>query len=198
MFLYRFGVLLCIVTVANKVNARIPVDVQIREPAQSKLSVETALNIFLLELLPFKAQFVLKNVRPNCSRALTPYIDSCYKDYELESKYALANRGTEKELRVGCCNLWQYHSCVVGAVELLAHYSYKACNEYDAEEAEQILEATEEHPKSRLMCADYHQQSFFCTEDKSFNKMLNEANWTLTMVLLLGLVAILVSALMAG
>jgi len=149
------------------------------------------MDIFLLELLPFKASFVLKNVSPNCSKALSPLIDNCYKDYEIDCRYSVQLKGSAKELQVGCCGLWKYHECVVDAVERLAHYSFKSCNEIDAEAAEEVLEATESHPKSRLMCADYHRESFYCGN-------LIESNFALNLVLILGLMAILVAASMAG
>lgn len=168
-----------------------PSDRSVRGASQSKLRTDSTMDVFLNELLPFKASFVLKNVMKNCSRALTPYIDNCYKDYELDSRYTLQLKGTAQELQVGCCNLWKYHECVIDAVERLAHYSYQACNEWDAQAAEEVLAASESHPKSRLMCADYHRQSFYCSN-------FIESNLALTLVLILGLSAILVAALMAG
>jgi len=187
---------ICVFTLHLTVEARSPPyfgpsDRAVRGPPQASLRTDTITDVFLNELLPFKASFVLKNVMPNCSKALTPLIDNCYKDYELDTRYTLQLKGTSQELQVGCCNLWKYHECVLEAVERLAHYSFRACTEWDAEAAEEVLEASESHPKSRLMCEDYHRQSFYCSN-------FIETNWALTLVLILGLSAILIAALMAG
>ncbi len=157
----------------------------------SSLRVQAPLDIFLLLLLPFKAATVLKSVQPSCATALTPLIDQCYADYELESRYAIQLRGTAEELKVGCCNLWKYHSCVTGAIERLAHYSFQHCTENDAEAAEKALAASESVPRAKLLCADYHRQSFYCSA-------YFEPSLALTLVLVLGFVAILVAASLAG
>lgn len=155
------------------------------------LRVQKTLDIFLLYLLPLKAQTVLKSVQASCATALTPLIDQCYADYELESRYTIQLRGTAEELKVGCCNLWKYHSCVVGAIERLAAISFAHCTEGDAEAAEEVLAHSESIPRSSLMCADYHRQSFFCAA-------YFEPSLALTLVLVLGFVAILVAAALAG
>lgn len=171
-----------------------PGDRAARAPASSSgggLRVKTTLDIFLLQLLPLKAQTVLRNVHPACAKALTPLIDECYGDYELQSRYTVQLRGTAEELKVGCCNLWKYHSCVIGAVERLSHYSFAHCTEDDAEAAEEVLTNSESIPRSKLMCADYHSSSFYCSA-------YFEPSLALTLVLVLGFVAILVAACLAG
>lgn len=162
-----------------------------RTPSQTRLRVETTLDIFLLQLLPFKAQVVRKNVMPNCSKALMPLVDTCYKDYELESKYAIQERGTAEELKIGCCNLWKYNTCVLDSVKQLTNYSIRACNKLDIEAVEEILDASDTHPRLKFMCSDYHKQSFYCAT-------FIETSLTITLLLILGLAAIVISVVMSS
>lgn len=160
-------------------------------PADSLLQHDTSIDVFLMEILPFKAKFILKNVEANCSKALSPLVDECYDLYEATMEKMFDIRDTNDGLRVGCCNLNIYHRCVLDAVERLAHYSIRACNELDAIAAEDVLDATELQQREHFLCKDYHQESFYCTG-------VIQSSTPVLLVLVLGVFALFICILLAG
>jgi len=158
----------------------------IRDPPQAPLRIQTLRDIFLLEILPFKARLVQHSVSSVCSSVLAPLIDDCYQDYDIYTKYSIALKGDEQ--RWSCCAMWSYQTCVRESVRMLEN-----CTASDVDSVDSVLINTESHPKSRLICYDYEKNSYGCTTNEG---QFGYPSFAMTLVLILGLSAILIAILL--